>query len=57
MELQGLASHLHYLEGQVKKVCYKVLLSEIRGKPKISFRVYELYCMGVQYPFYWQSRE
>lgn len=43
--------------GRGQKGLLQSTLSEIRGRPKISFRVYELYCMGVQYPFYWQSRE
>ena len=43
--------------GRGQKGLLQSTLSEIRGKPKISFRVYELYCMGVQYPFYWQDRK
>lgn len=32
-------------------------LSEIQGVETIYFRVFEIYALGIQYPFYWENKE
>lgn len=32
-------------------------LSEIQGVETIYFRVFEIYALGIQYPFYWEKKE